>query len=62
MEQLDHFYGYFNLTVGIFFLLVGFGIIKSKKDEEGEKRFQKLKTFYQVSGAVLLTWGLVKIF
>ncbi len=57
MEQLDYFFGYFNLLLGTIFILIGFKIYKPSKGEEGEKRFQKMKTFYRLGGI-----GLLKIF
>lgn len=62
MDQLDHFYGYFNLVLGTIFILIGFKIYKPFKGEEGEVKFQKMKTFYRLGGIGLVIWGLVKIF
>jgi uncharacterized membrane protein len=61
MEQLDHFYGYFNLLLGTIMILIGFKVYKPFKGEEGEKKFQKAKTFYQLGGIALVVWGLIKI-
>lgn len=62
MEQLDYFYGYFNLVIGILCILIGFKIYKPFKGETGEKKFQKVKTFYRLAGIGLVLWGLMKIF
>jgi hypothetical protein len=62
MQQLDNFYGYFNLVLGTIFLLTSVRILKPFKGEEGEKRFKKWQTFYIIGGAGLIIWGLVKIF
>lgn len=62
MEQLDSFYGYFNILLGTIFILIGFKIYKPFKGDEGEKKFQKMKTFYRLAGIGLVIWGLVKIF
>jgi len=62
MEQLDSFYGYFNVLLGTIFILIGFKIYKPFKGDEGEKKFQKMKTFYRLAGIGLVIWGLVKIF
>jgi hypothetical protein len=62
MEQLDNFYGYFNILLGTIFILIGFKIYKPFKGEEGEKKFQKMKTFYRLGGIGLVIWGLIKIF
>ncbi len=61
MEQLDNFYGYFNLVLGTVFILIGFKIYKPFKGDEGERKFQKMKTFYRLAGIGLVIWGLVKI-
>jgi hypothetical protein len=62
MKQLDHFYGYFNLVLGTICILIGFKIYKPFKGEEGEKKFQKMKTLYQLGGIAFFIWGLTKIF
>jgi hypothetical protein len=62
MEHLDYFYGYFNLVLGTIFILIGFKIYKPFKGEDGEKKFQKTKTFYRLGGIGLAIWGLIKIF
>jgi hypothetical protein len=61
MEHIDHFYGYFNLALGIFFILIGFKIYRPFKGEEGEKKFQKSKRFFQIGGIALVIGGLIKI-
>jgi hypothetical protein len=61
MDQLNHFFGYFNLVLGITFILIGFKIYRPFKGEEGEQKFQKMKTFYRLGGMGLI-WGLIKIF
>jgi hypothetical protein len=61
MEQLDNFFGYFNLLLGTIFILIGFKIYKPFKGDEGEKKFQKTKTFYRLAGIALAIWGLTKI-
>jgi hypothetical protein len=61
MDQLDYFYGYFNLILGTIFILVGFKIYKPFKGEEGEKKFQKMKALYRFGGIGLVIWGLIKI-
>jgi hypothetical protein len=62
MEQLDNFYGYFNLLLGTIFILIGFKIYKPFKGDEGERKFEKMKNFYRLGGIGLLIWGLIKIF
>ena len=57
MEQVDHFYGYFSLAIGVFFMVVGFWIYKPKRDDEGEKRFQKMKNFYILAGIAFSWWA-----
>jgi hypothetical protein len=59
---LDNFFGYFNLVLGTMFILIGFKIYKPFKGEEEEKKFQKMKAFYQLGGIGLVIWGLIKIF
>lgn len=60
IEQLSHFYGYFNLALGTICVLIGFKIFKPFKGEEAEKRFEKNKIFYILGGIGLVAWGLVK--
>jgi hypothetical protein len=62
MNQLDYFFGYFNLLLGTICLLIGFKIYKPFKGEEGERKFQKMKSFYRLGGIGLIIWGSLKIF
>jgi hypothetical protein len=61
MDQLEYFYGYFNLLLGTISILIGFKIYRPFKGEEGEKKFQKTKTLYRFGGIVLVIWGLIKV-
>ena len=62
MEQLDHFYGYFNVILGILMILIGFRIYKPFKGEKGEAVYRKFKDLYRYGGIGMLIWGLTKIF
>lgn len=61
MNQLDNFFGYFNLILGTIFIFIGFKIYKPFKGEDGENRFKKMKIFYKIGGIGLVIWGLIKI-
>jgi hypothetical protein len=58
MEQYDHFYGYFNIALGIAMILIGFKIYRPFKNEE---TFNKLKNLYRFGGIALAIYGLIRI-
>ncbi|MBS1508048.1 MAG: hypothetical protein JSS79_15515 [Bacteroidetes bacterium] len=60
MTSLNHIVGYFNLILGVIFILIGFKIYKpfSKEREEMNKKNIDL---YKIGGIGLVIWGLVKI-
>ena len=61
MEQLDGFYGYFNLALGTLFTLIGFKVYRPfNKDKEAET-YKKFGAFYKLGGIGLIIWGLTKI-
>jgi hypothetical protein len=52
MDKLNVISGYFNLFVGSFLLMVGFGIIKTAKTEDGTRKFHKVRLFAIIIGIV----------
>jgi hypothetical protein len=62
MEQLDNFYGYFNILLGIIFILIGFKIYKPFSKDKEEEMYNKYINLYRFGGIGLLIWGLIKVF
>jgi hypothetical protein len=62
MEQLDNFYGYFNIVLGTIFILIGFRIYKPFNKEKEEEIYKKYINLYRFGGIGLLIWGLIKVF
>lgn len=52
----------FNLVLGIICILIGFKVYKPFNGDDGEMKFQKVKTFYRLGGIALVIFGLIKIF
>jgi hypothetical protein len=61
MDQIDNFYGYFNLLLGTIFILIGFKIYKPFKKDREEEIYKKYINLYRFGGIGLVIWGLVKI-
>lgn len=61
MEQLDHFYGYFNLLLGTIFILIGFKLYRPFSKEKEEEMYKKYINLYRFGGIGLLIWGLIKV-
>jgi len=62
MEQLDNFYGYFNILLGTIFILIGFKIYKPFSKEKEEMMYKKYINLYRFGGIGLLIWGIIKVF
>jgi hypothetical protein len=62
MEQLDNFYGYFNILLGTIFILIGFKIYKPFSKDKEEEIYKKHINLYRFGGIGLLIWGLFKVF
>lgn len=62
MEQLDNFYGYFNVSLGTIFILIGFKIYKPFNKDKEEEIYKKYINLYRFGGIGLVIWGLIKIF
>jgi len=63
---MDLFYGFFNIAMGIFMILKGFKIFKSKAKDENEIAKEELwqskwGTFFKIGGIVLLIGGILEI-
>jgi hypothetical protein len=62
MEQLDTFYGYFNILLGTIFVLIGFKIYKPFSKDREKQMYKKYINLYRFGGIALLIWGLSKVF
>lgn len=62
MEQIDTFYGYFNIVFGTIMLLIGFKIYRPpfKKNRE-EMIYKKYGNLIKYGGIVFIIYGLIKI-
>jgi hypothetical protein len=56
------FFPFFNVFLGIVFLLIGFKIYRPFKKGKEESMIKKFKAFYILGGFGLITWGLIKLF
>lgn len=61
MDQLNDFFGYFNLVIGVISLLIGFKIYKPFNKDKEEEIYRKYGNLFRVVGIVLTIGGLIKI-
>ena len=62
MEQLDNFYGYFNIVIGTMCILIGFKIYRPFKKEKEKEIYDKYLNLYRYGGIGILIWGLIRVF
>jgi hypothetical protein len=54
--------GVLTVLAGVYFTLLGFGVVAPAKDPEYTRRwFKKFGTFFKISGPFLILFGLVKL-
>lgn len=62
MEQIDNFYGYVSILLGIISILIGFKIYKPFAKDREEEIYKKYINLYRFGGIGLLIWGLIRVF
>jgi len=61
MDQIDNFFGYFNIVLGTVFTLIGFKVYRPFKKEKEEEIYRKYTNFFIFGGIGLVIWGLIKV-
>lgn len=53
MAAINHFYLYFNLLLGLMFILIGFKIYKPFKKESEEEVYRKYGAIFKYGGIIM---------
>lgn len=61
MEQLENFYGYFNILLGTVFILIGFKVYKPFSKDKEDEIYRKYINLYRFGGIGILIWGLIRV-